>query len=503
MSSYRKLQGWSLPIDEEVILVGISSPETDSSGQRFCNATFQRNNLSLYILKCAWGNVYGLKIGFIYKNGYIDKIDSKFKKIYKAFYIIDYSKQYFLSYNQLPPKLKEITSLNLSPIEFFTYIPTPNVEYYVPCIEILRSFYATDPIFAEAILHTDGLSKYFESEPIINNRVAILDFSDLLKLGKYVSSFLKQIALFSTNIVIMEWCKNIKNRFLLHGSLFVEIPSLDNMELSGFGIRTYDANRKKSQVLLVNLNYTKINFNFKKIEYSVPKNVLSKDSDSYVTFNYNQPQEVDYFDDDTENTNKNKNHIVNLPEKSPLSFNFKVEIERVNKEIITNRKAIPNGKNDIVNAPLSAQPTVPNGKATRKLNDFEQILTSEEVVLEQISDTFPEFRKIAKEFLNNNYKLVFFDDYYLQKEYVVLCFKNGTSCSVVLEFEDRKSSTLIIKNIVESPEIALNKILHCYCETGWNSLLLDSIYPLNFHLLRHAKNRHIYTWVKLIKKYIY
>lgn len=376
MSLYRKLQGWTLPIGEEVILVGISSPETDSSGQRFCNATFQRNNSSHYVLRCAWGNVYGLKIGFIYKNGYIDKINSKFKKLHNYFYIIDYSKQYFLSYNQLPPNLKGIASLSLSHVDYFTYIPTPNVDYYVPCIEILRSFYATDPIFAEAILHTDGLSKYFESEPIIINNVALLDFSDLLKLGKYVSPFLDQLAFFSTNIKIMEWCKNIKNRFLVHGSLLVEIPSLHNMELSGFGMRTYDSNRKKSQVLLVNLNYIKIDFNFKKIEYSVPKNVLSKDSDSYVTFNYNQPQEVDYFDDDTENTNKNKNHIVNLPEKSPLSFNFKVEIERVTKEIITNRKAIPGGKNDIVKAPLSAQPTVPNGKATRKLNDFEQILTS-------------------------------------------------------------------------------------------------------------------------------
>ena len=89
------------------------------------------------------------------------------------------------------------------------------------------------------------------------------------------------------------------------------------------------------------------------------------------------------------------------------------------------------------------------------------------------------------------------------KEYVAICFNIRDSYSIVLEIEGNSSSTLIVNKICDKPESIIRNVLSCYSYGGWSSTALDTIYFQKYHLLKHANNRPIFKWIKLIKQYIY
>lgn len=270
MSVFR-LRPWPFNENEVVELYWLCSPYMNKNKQWMIKAVFKSGN-KIKSVEIPWGTLPYLRLGQKYKNGSIcdsyirgfsGEVNIKNEKIeICSSFDMPYKLYYF--YKNIEYGTQKVCKFQVG-----------KVTYFIPCIEIVRSFFAKSKTLANYILKPNGLDFLIEDSKIIEEslyislsieipqRIATKETAAHLGWIKYNAEAFKSWCSVYSNIYDNE---GIKNRFI---ELLPPIKENCYWKYRGINI--------ENCVLILELTeFSNIRTPFKYVKYSHPKIEKSK-----------------------------------------------------------------------------------------------------------------------------------------------------------------------------------------------------------------------------------
>lgn len=170
-----KIVPWIYKKDEEAELYWLCSPYLSKNNNWIITAVFKRNN-ELKMVELPWGTLPLLRLGQRYINGvpaegnprgYVGqlKIENEEFQICESF--------------KMPPRLYYFYKKPTLGNEFVCKVTIGYKDYYIPCIEIVRSFIAKSKTLANYLLKPNGLDFLIDKTEIIDQDINIFLSSEV------------------------------------------------------------------------------------------------------------------------------------------------------------------------------------------------------------------------------------------------------------------------------------------------------------------------------------
>ena len=170
-----KLRPWKFGEDEEMRLHWIRSPFKKNNKWTlevvFVSDSLKEDATSLFkygvnqihtTLEVPWGILPNLRVGRVYKNGVVRKPSKTTEK--KSLSFVDLQSGEICEASELPKGLYDFyDDLNFVKEKIWKF-KVDEKTYFLPCLELIRSFFATSKTFTNQLLKTDGLESLIDDE---------------------------------------------------------------------------------------------------------------------------------------------------------------------------------------------------------------------------------------------------------------------------------------------------------------------------------------------------
>lgn len=529
MSSNR-IVPWIYKKDEEAELYWLCSPYLSKNNNWIITAIFRRNS-EIKQVELPWGTLPLLRLGQKYINGI--PIENKSKGYMGQLKIANEEFQICESF-KMPPKLYYLYKNHSMGSEFVCKITIGNKEYYIPCIEIIRSFLVKSKTLANYLLKPNGLDFLIDKVETIEQSINVFLAKDIprklinddtvahllwLKYNKLANDTWTSIYnnMFST-AVIEQYEGTVKR---LHTGIKIKVipPINKNCVWSYRGI--YSGN----SVLILEI-VTTTGFElpmFQKIRYFHPSfdRVKAINNSGVVRRTDNGKEDIYEIPIDKTKEDTKKDSQQPVIELAPTEFVYdgKIDIrklkgeERLTDNGVTLVKAKGDENGTKKNDSLVGSPQDWSGEGKIPSIEFNSL----ELVKGKLGKGLEEFYDAIK-YMQNNYKglNIAMDEVFLPKGKSFSFYPDGSrrNCAIVsIYLEEKKQcyifevgrfdkwsiSTLFIwptiANYNHEFEHIINSILALLIENNghWNTDSLNYNKNFQFYKMKHTGNTTVYA----------
>jgi hypothetical protein len=528
--SNNKIVPWIYKKDEEAELYWLCSPYLSKNNNWMITAVFRRND-EIKMVEIPWGTLPLLRLGQKYINGM--PVESKPKGYVGQLKIENEEFQICESF-KLPPKLYYLYKNHSMGSEFVCKTTIGNKDYYISCIEIVRSFLAKSKTLANCLLKPNGLDFLIDKVEAIGQSINIFLAKDIprklinddtvahllwLKYNKLANDTWTSIYnnIFST--AVEEQPEGTVKRLQTGIKIKAMPPINNNCVWSYRGI--YSGN----SVLILEI-MTTTGFELpmlQKIRYFHQSFDRTKSINNVgvIRRTYHGKEEIYeiQIDKAKQDTKKDvRQPVIELP---PTAFVYEEEIdikrlkgkERFTDNKVTVVKAKWDENGTKLNDTLVGSPQDWSGEGKIPSIDFNSL----EIVKGKLGKGLEEFYK-AIEYISNNYKglNIAMSEVFLPKGKKFSFYPDGSrrNCAIVsIYYEEKKQcyifemgrsdkwliSTLFIWPTIDNynleVEHVIDSILAILMENNghWNTDALNYNKKIEFYKMKHTSNSTIYA----------
>lgn len=166
-----KLRPWPFDQDEEVELFWLCSPYFDTDQNWMIKAVFRKKDHSLREVEYPWGTIPYLRLGQLYKNGYL--MDSNHTGEKGKITVPNNYWGELCSGFDLPPGLYYFYKKSDYGKQKLWKFNVQDYTYYIPCIELVRSLLTPSKTLANSILKPNGLEFLIEHDSTYGDTVLL------------------------------------------------------------------------------------------------------------------------------------------------------------------------------------------------------------------------------------------------------------------------------------------------------------------------------------------
>lgn len=171
------IRPWPFNKNEEAELYWLCSPYLSYNKSWIITAVFKKDK-QIKMVELPWGTLPLLRLGQKYINGV--PIDKSSKGFIGELFIKDEKFEICTSFD-MPPKLYYLYKIYKCGIEKLCKIRIASKEYYIPCMEIIRSFFVKSKTLANYILKPNGLDFIIDKTEVIEDAINIYLSSEVPK----------------------------------------------------------------------------------------------------------------------------------------------------------------------------------------------------------------------------------------------------------------------------------------------------------------------------------
>lgn len=523
-----KLRPWPFKIDEEVELYWLCSPFQNQYGNWIIKCVFKNNN-KLHEIELPWGTLPYLRLGQKYKNGIASS--SNKKGFIGQIYIDSVDFKICTSFD-MPTQLLYFYKNREYGMQKQCRFKVGERTYFIPCIELIRAFFAKSSMLANYLLKPNGLDFLIERSEINN---------DCLYLNLSIEVPNKNVTIETASI--LGWIKYNKEAFESWTSAYGNIYSDKNNSrrfvemlppVRNNSKWTYRGISSGNNTLILELtSFTGLQTPFEYIKFShsgIEKNRVLEISGK-IKRSKKENDDIYELDQDNQGrgTRREKNQPVVELEVTQFVYENVKSVEKINATekntflgtiIIPKKKGLPSGNIKYTNI-VSSQDWTSEGKIEpiefstlelvkgqvgKGLEDFYKMIM-------YINENYKQFRISMREvFLPECKKFSYYDDGNRRTCAIVKVEANFQSVCFIIEIgrvDKCAVSTLILhfsNNIANSSiESFLESQLKLLIENGghWDITSLKIEPMCNFEMSKHMSNQDIYSWSTRIIEKIY
>lgn len=170
------LNPWRFRKNEEVELYWLCSPYYNDEHNWMVKAVFKRNDGSLKEIEYPWGNLQLLRYGCMYKNG--RKLDDVKSCITQEVFVPETYIYEILNAFKMPKRLYSMYENYEYGNQKVCHFYVKGMNYYIPCIEIVRSLLTPSKTLTNYIMRPHGLDMLIDNTEVIGNTLYINFNSD-------------------------------------------------------------------------------------------------------------------------------------------------------------------------------------------------------------------------------------------------------------------------------------------------------------------------------------
>lgn len=168
-----QLHPWTFPKDEDVCLYWLLSPYRTTEGDWILTAVFKKKNGQLVEIRFSMGTLPLLRFGQYYRNGFIIPGQTEGKQ--GTLGLKDATNgRACISYT-IPPDLYSMYHQNRYGTRREVWrFEIRGINYYIPCLEIVRSYLTHSTTLANYLLYPDGLERLIEKRNTYSDTLEIV-----------------------------------------------------------------------------------------------------------------------------------------------------------------------------------------------------------------------------------------------------------------------------------------------------------------------------------------
>lgn len=179
-----KIQPWPFEKDEKVQLYWLCSPFLDEQRGWLLQAVFKKADNNVREVTIPWGTIPYLILGQNYING-IPLITEKAGRIYQLTTPDRSNFKMSMAYD-VPPALYFFYKNQKYGFQRICKFTIGDIDYYIPCLELVRSFLTPHKVLANNIMKPGGLELLIENSSV-NGKQLFLALSNEIK-GSLISN---------------------------------------------------------------------------------------------------------------------------------------------------------------------------------------------------------------------------------------------------------------------------------------------------------------------------
>lgn len=338
------LRPWPYEKNEEVELYWLCSPYMNIHRQWILKAVFKYYS-DVKTVELPWGTLPYLRLGQKYRNGIA--IDSYKRGSLGEIKINDENFEICNSFD-MPPKLFYLYKNYEYGMQKMCKFTAQGIKYYIPCIEVLRSFFAKSKTLTNYILKPNGLDFLITESEITND---CLNISLSIEIPESIVN--------NETAAHLGWIKYNEEAFKSWTSVYGNIFDNGNVNHSYIQLlppvrqdckwNYRGINNDNSVLILELISSTGLRTPFKYIRFFHPKILRNKVTEIPEKIRRSKTEEGKQFElidgKNTAGTRKQQNQpTLELP-STQFTFEDILKIEKIkekNKEIFIGLKIIPN-----------------------------------------------------------------------------------------------------------------------------------------------------------------
>ncbi len=172
-----KIQPWPFKRDEEVQLYWLCSPFLDAQKGWLLQVVFKKTDNSICEVTVPWGTIPYLVLGQKYMNG-IPIMSGKVGRVYQLTTPDRSSFKLGMAYD-IPPALYYFYKNQKYGYQRICKFSIGDINYYIPCLELVRNFLTPHKVLANNIMKPGGLELLFENCSVNGKRLFLALSSEI------------------------------------------------------------------------------------------------------------------------------------------------------------------------------------------------------------------------------------------------------------------------------------------------------------------------------------
>jgi len=166
-----RLRPWPFVKGETVELYWFCSPFLNKQGRWRLRVAFLTKNKEIEVLEYSWGILPFMQLG----QKYVDGVPAGFSKtgVIGSLNIPNPSSGSICNGFEIPPNLYYLHKDRRLGNEKLWNLKLDNIDYYIPCIELVRSLFATSKTLTNAVLRPHGLDLLIESSSVNSGKLSL------------------------------------------------------------------------------------------------------------------------------------------------------------------------------------------------------------------------------------------------------------------------------------------------------------------------------------------
>ena len=499
---------WDLSDENSGILKWLSEPYYSNKDYEPLKmlAYFRLSSGTLYSSEVAWSRLPLMFLGAKYELFNPPKIPNR----YPAFYKMRLSEMKNCNIkegvNCIPYSLLILKEMDISLCKTLCFCFTiKDISFIIPCFEVVRCLFGKYTFILNRLLHSGGLSSYFENVYIDKHKLHF-DFTEEFDPINLTQPALGELAWIIYTSEINQECEKIYNEFSENKRILAYLPSISGVKIACSGIR------KENVVLVQHAELIDRLLSFTEITFTHPKKSqhINNGSSEKLTNKKFATAANEKIDDHLYSNNGNGRNIVlsiphntflKLPPIKDLSNNKKISkdlskatiiLKRDQKNVTTNEPAIGGAaeKARLDSAWFSeALSDAPNG--------FKKFIYAINHLRMYPFNLCP---NITYDNLNGNTPICFMKNEEHRKFALVTVPFRDKYISIIeaCSADGLSLSTLIILSKSGTGN-DVHQCVQVLIEDGsWLKEKLSDISGINYYALDHRKNRYYKHWAELI-----
>ncbi len=501
-----KISPWPFEDDEIVTLYWISSPVTEENGVRNMNVHFKTDN-GFKTIKCPWGHLPLLQIGYKYKNGRISNEPTNLENFSVSYNYINNTD--INTCYKIPKELYPLVPAGVNIKELCYKFTYNKITYYIPCIEIVRCLYASTPFFCENLLSSEDLNEFADiTYSYINNDNININFYNNFPPNLFTSGNITDFIWFTQFDEIKKAREEIRAKYIKNKLIYSRLPNIKGCRIIGKGIK------HDNTVLLLNINVVNLIFPYENIIATHPAyvNPIANSKGNISKSKLNVEDEINIGDNYKGASKTNPSSIGDL--RPSKKFSTKINIEKVKRDAVT-KKSIENSEKSDNKTTFTTQPVVLGANAqpvTFNIIDAIKNVT-------ELNKNFENFSKAINILINSlGYKMKDIKYITLEGNSIFTQTSDGLprQCVIAEIYYNSESFYIIEVNIEDGWSLStlvftskgnnktVSDIINSLIENNghWNTIWFDKFLKDKYTTVRHFKKRTAFHWSILLSRAI-
>jgi hypothetical protein len=398
-----KIRPWPFNKNDVVELYWLCSPYMNKNRQWILRTVFKIGN-DTKVVEVPWGTLPYLRLGQRYKDG---SVFNKYKKGFTGELNIKNEEFHICSSFDMPTKLYYFYKNVEYGLQKVCTFKIGEISYFIPCIELVRSFFAKSKTLTNYILKPNGLDFLISNSKIINDCLYIFLSIDVPEkiATKETAAHLGWIKYNSD--AFESWCSvygNIYDNKDINNSLIKLLPPIrENCTWQYRGIKV-----DNNVLILELLQFSNIRTPFKYVKFSHPRierNKVTEVADKFRNSKNGKGTEFE-MTKDRDGQGTRMEHQQKEIEVPPTRFLFEdikaiEKITEAEREVFIGTKIITKGSGKNENDKATMKVSTEDWTGEGKIAPIE--FKSLEIVKGQKGKGLEDFYKVIQ-YIKDNYK---------------------------------------------------------------------------------------------------